>query len=156
MKKLHKDRFFLVIALGLLLLTLASCAQPSTVSQPPSTEPVESQPIQPSATPVSVAPTAEPTKTTIDLAALKDLDYQLAILAETLPETNGRFKLSNGVFEKSSENPPVRVSINLVQNAAGDLNGDGIEDAAVILAVNTGGSGTFIHLVGVLEMPCWP
>jgi hypothetical protein len=35
--------------------------------------------------------------------------------------------------------------------AFGDLNGDGIDDAAVILATNTGGSGTFIYLNAVLN-----
>lgn len=150
--KFHKAKFlFLFIAMSLLLLALASCAQPAPASQPAATGPAETQPVPATATPLTEIPTVPPAIAPIDLAALKDLDYRLGILAETMPETNGQFKLTDGVFEKSTENPPVRVSVHLVQNAAGDLNGDGSQDAAVILAVNTGGSGTFIHLVGVLD-----
>ncbi len=35
--------------------------------------------------------------------------------------------------------------------AYGDLNGDGVEDAAVLLASNSGGSGVFIYLAPVLD-----
>ena len=35
--------------------------------------------------------------------------------------------------------------------ASGDLNGDSLADAVVILAVNSGGSGTFFYLVVLLN-----
>jgi hypothetical protein len=35
--------------------------------------------------------------------------------------------------------------------AYGDLNGDGVEDAAVLLATNTGGSGVFVDLAAVCD-----
>jgi hypothetical protein len=34
--------------------------------------------------------------------------------------------------------------------ATGDLNGDGVPDAAVVLATNSGGSGVFIDLAAVV------
>ncbi len=40
--------------------------------------------------------------------------------------------------------------------ALGDLNGDGIEDAAAILINDPGGSGTFIYLAAVLAGPDGP
>ena len=46
-----------------------------------------------------------------------------------------------------------RVSAGIVNDtvAFGDLDGDGIADAAVIVFISGGGSGTFIHLVAVLD-----
>jgi hypothetical protein len=43
-----------------------------------------------------------------------------------------------------------RPTVTLTQVAAGDLNGDGEEDAAVVLAEDSGGSGTFIYLAAVV------
>jgi len=45
------------------------------------------------------------------------------------------------------------VSVNLVNGAFGDLNADGTPDAAAVLAVNTGGSGTFMLLLALSGSP---
>ena len=40
-------------------------------------------------------------------------------------------------------------TVNYLDSAEGDLNGDGIADAAVLLAINTGGTGRFVQLAAV-------
>ena len=45
----------------------------------------------------------------------------------------------------------LRPTVKLIQVAAGDLNGDGAEDAAVLLMENSGGSGSFVYLAAVVD-----
>ena len=59
----------------------------------------------------------------------------------------GTIQLSGGAYQDSAGGLDVRV----VQTATGDLDGDGRPDAAVVLASQTGGSGTFIDLFAVLD-----
>ncbi|MEB3175761.1 MAG: hypothetical protein VKN60_11355 [Cyanobacteriota bacterium] len=81
--------------------------------------------------PAQPAPAQETQNLT--LAALKNGTY-------TLPD-QGTFTLNNGSFSQGSLNlrliPPI---------ALGDVTQDGLAEAAVILALETGGSGTFIYL----------
>lgn len=61
---------------------------------------------------------------------------------------SGAVILSDGHFFDESQS----VSASLLELAAfGDLNRDDAEDAAVVLATNTGGSGVFIELFAVLN-----
>lgn len=80
---------------------------------------------------------------------LKDMRYQLDIIAESLPESDGLVQLTGGVFEQLYPGSATGVRVELLNSILGDLNGDGSEDAAAVLAVNTGGSGTFIYLVAI-------
>lgn len=57
--------------------------------------------------------------------------------------------LQNGAFTQRQPDDFLMVRLN--KDALGDLNGDGINDAAVVLATNTGGSGVFIILATVLN-----
>jgi hypothetical protein len=41
--------------------------------------------------------------------------------------------------------------LSLVTYAFGDINGDGLGDAAVLVALNTGGTGQFMYLTAVLN-----
>ncbi len=80
------------------------------------------------------------------LPALRNAEFTLPLLNDQ--ETT--FRLSNGVFD----NPAQGVHVQLIEDktAFGDLNGDGVNDAAAILAVSFGGSGTFIWVVPVLNV----
>ncbi len=58
-------------------------------------------------------------------------------------------RLTHGAYDSSDSLGPVRVRLG--KTAAGDLDGDRKRDAAVVLATNTGGSGTFMSVVAVLN-----
>ena len=86
--------------------------------------------------------------------ALTSFKDDLANAEYILDATNtGKAPLKDGYFEETSA--PDSVSINRVklneQKAFGDINGDGLEDAAVTLNVESGGSGTFTYLALVLN-----
>ncbi len=73
---------------------------------------------------------------------LKNAHYEL-------PD-DGPIQLTGGKFEKTfgaGASQVIRVDLQRV--VLGDLNGDGAQDAVVILAVNRGGSGTFVHMIVV-------
>lgn len=64
----------------------------------------------------------------------------------------GLIPLKDGTFEWSSQNANERITSHLLDPVAfGDLNDDGLQDAAVLLATNTGGSGTFVSLFVILD-----
>lgn len=73
----------------------------------------------------------------VSIQALKNATYQI-------PD-RGSVTLSNGQYQSAN------VTITLLDKpiAIGDLNQDKTDDAAVILAVQTGGSGTFMYLAAV-------
>ena len=62
-------------------------------------------------------------------------------------------RLKDGVFEEPAA--PGSASKNRVElrpeRVFGDLDGDGDEDAVVVLAVSRGGSGTFVYLASVMN-----
>jgi hypothetical protein len=59
----------------------------------------------------------------------------------------GTIQLSNGSYQDSAG----ALEVHLLQSATGDLDGDGRSDAAVVLASETGGTGTFVDLFVVLD-----
>jgi hypothetical protein len=61
---------------------------------------------------------------------------------------SGKVRLVNGTFEDRARRVMV---FFLPEYAAGDLDGDGTPDAAVLLSTTTGGSGTFQDLAVVLN-----
>ncbi len=64
---------------------------------------------------------------------------------------SGEVRLSAGAFSGAAGEDGTETTVTFGQEAAfGDLNGDGADDAAVTLATNTGGSGTFIELVALV------
>ncbi|MEB3160726.1 MAG: hypothetical protein VKL20_04625 [Synechocystis sp.] len=92
------------------------------------------------ATPMPVKTTLEMAQgsSQISLALLKNATYTIPDLGENTPR---EYTLNNGQYKEGS------TTITAMQPiAVGDVNQDGEADAAVILAVNTGGSGTFMYL----------
>jgi heat shock protein HslJ len=78
--------------------------------------------------------------------ALEDGVYQ-----SEWPE-DGVAQLTDGEYRKPVvEGSATELIIQLTDIALGDLDGDGIEDAAVILVTDPGGSGTFYDLAAVLN-----
>jgi hypothetical protein len=113
-------------------------AQATQVVSPPATHTPE--PVLPSVTPPGV-----------DEAMLANLAYKLEVIAQTLPDSGGTAVLADGHFEQGYQDAAGGVSVDLIRSAKSDLNGDGVEDGLALLAVNTGGSGTFIYLVAVIN-----
>ena len=81
-------------------------------------------------------------KTTVEIAQIPtqvSIEF-LKNATYTIPE-QGTYTLNQGSYESDN------VKVMMLQPIAlGDIDQDGDEDAAVILAVNTGGSGTFMYL----------
>ena len=146
-------RIFLVAGL------LMSCAvfSPAATPQPPASTDAPF----PFASPTSVATAPEePTlPAPTDAADPTDSPAVPAITEEMLayfvyqaPYTaDSRLPLVNGEYAFSQEDPPVRVYTRLMTSAFGDLNAVGVEDAVVVLATNTGGTGTFFDLIALLN-----
>ncbi|WP_340123794.1 META domain-containing protein [Methylobacter svalbardensis] len=64
----------------------------------------------------------------------------------------GAFQLVNGEYQHQyGEGRTQLRQIRLEKLAFGDLDSDGVTDAAVILALQSGGSGTFKYLVAILD-----
>lgn len=62
----------------------------------------------------------------------------------------GEFRLNKGMFvHQYGEGMTQRFQVTLEKAALGDLDRDGREDAAVVLAVQSGGSGTFRYLIAM-------
>ncbi len=65
---------------------------------------------------------------------------------------DGVAQLTDGEYRKSIvEGSATELIIRLTDIAFGDLDGDGVQDAAVILVTDPGGSGTFYDLAAVLN-----
>ncbi len=91
-------------------------------------------------TPDDVPPPETPTE--LSAAVLRSASYTSLYVEE------GEVLLDGGMFEDTAR----RVAAYFVpEYAVGDLDQDGVPDAAVVLATNTGGSGTFHDLAVVLN-----
>ncbi len=105
----------------------------------------------------SVVESTEPKGTTelktpevpvITVDQLKNAEYQLVA-----QNSHQRVKLVNGSYQNGNDPTSVDyVSVNLAELMAfGDLNGDGVSDAAVLLAENYGGTGVFVSVIAMLN-----
>lgn len=94
------------------------------------------------------APAAVESRLTLD--QLRNAEYRLPLLGDE--DTPIRFENGEGSIA-FGEGATERVYAGIVSDtvAFGDLDGDGIADAAVVVFISGGGSGTFIHLVAVLD-----
>ena len=123
--------------LEILLLTsivLTSCQQPQQSSTTaPAGEPAAAQP----ATTVEITATQSANDLTLD---------EIMNGTITVPQGQFVFHLINGVYDVASGDNTAHVKV-LPQSTLGDLNGDGKDEAAVLLSENYGGSGVFVSLI---------
>jgi hypothetical protein len=77
----------------------------------------------------------------LDDAAARSAEYRVGLGAVK------RVTLADGKFYDSTSH----LSVTLLQTLPGDLDGDQAEDAVVLLGSSAGASGTFSHLVPVLN-----
>ncbi len=121
------------LALFVLLLTLAlgACGRPAAVL-----------PIENTKTPAQ----AERELTSF-LAGLSNAEYPIDVTS------SGNAPLENGYYEESiAPDSATKITVQLDEEQdLGDLNGNEIEDAAVLLEADPGGSGTFTYLSTVLN-----
>ncbi|HEY5118799.1 MAG TPA: Gmad2 immunoglobulin-like domain-containing protein [Anaerolineales bacterium] len=99
------------------------------------------------ATPAPVLPTAtqaSPTISPLTANMLKNGTYKLPQLGQTVT-------LVNGKFDRDTPDSDIVHAALLNPLAFGDLNGDGAEDAAVLLSESSGGTGDWISVVVVLN-----
>ncbi len=91
------------------------------------------------ATSTATLETVEPAAPTVDAGLTEQLLRNMEYLA---PELGVSVKLVDGIFKGASQSVTM-----LAQFALGDLNGDQVNDAAILLAENGGGTGEFVSLV---------
>ena len=104
----------------------------------------------PSVQATTLPPTLEPVGTSVPSPVAFSED-ELKNASYTLPDI-GEVQLKDGHFEQKYGQGATQVNqVDFQQMAIGDLNKDGAPDVAVILAVNTGGSGVFIYMAVLLN-----
>ena len=65
----------------------------------------------------------------------------------------GAIQLVDGAYEDKYGDGATQVNqVGFLSAALGDLNTDAADDAAVVLWMNTGGSGTFIYLAAMVDV----
>jgi hypothetical protein len=116
--------------------------------------------------PTATAPSATPAQSSASDAEASDAVSETASLeAPTLTEEqlanapypvdltpSGIIPLENGEYsEPIVEGSASELVVTMGQVAYGDLNGDGVDDAAVILIADSGGTGTYSYLSPVLN-----
>lgn len=103
----------------------------------------------PFATPVPAAASvaASSAETNVLAEQLPNLTYPIDIVP------SGEVTLVDGTYsEPAAPGSATMITVQLgAQQAYGDLNGDGVDDAATTLVADPGGSGTFIYLSAVLD-----
>ena len=79
----------------------------------------------------------------------------VALVEYQTPTSQKTITLKDGKYENGSGADYVSATM-LPQFAFGDLNGDGIEDAAVLIGENDGGSGTFVCVYAIINQSRQP
>ncbi|GJM39722.1 MAG: hypothetical protein DHS20C20_00040 [Ardenticatenaceae bacterium] len=139
-----RTRSFLLIFLAF-LFSLVAC-NPADVDED-SLETETAVPTEPTKSPTET-PTEIPTETPLELTEelLNNMTYQ-GIYDEPVTLTKGLYE--GEPFEEGGASKPTVTLIPFT--AFGDLNNDGVNDAAVLLVENSGGTGYFVYLAAVLN-----
>jgi heat shock protein HslJ len=148
---IFKQHWFQQISLlfSILAILLTSCT-PAAV-KPTQTATIPTQPV--------TATKAAPTKVSQAKPSAVTPEEKQAIFSETvlqnllykLPDL-GEVQLKDGHFEEKYGEGITQVNqVGFLQSAQGDLNGDKVADAVVILWANTGGSGLYSYIVAVIN-----
>jgi hypothetical protein len=123
----------LLVPFLVLVLAVLSCGLPSSVTETPS--PVNAD------TPIVPPP---PAALTVDM--LRNGTWFAPTSGRTVTLVGGNYQ--SGSDPSAVDYLAVTMSI---QVAFGDLNYDGVEDAAILLNENMGGTGVFVSLIAVLN-----
>lgn len=151
----------LIWILSLVMLSVSACARPIaatgpdsiagveiTTTHPPTATPTRTHSTSPTldSTPVPTATaTPSPTPARLSLARLQNLSYPL------YSQEGWVVPLKAGVYDSDSEADfPMHVEIE-GPPLFGDVNGDGLEDAVVLLYTQAAASGQFNDLAFVLN-----
>jgi len=151
---MNRRPFFLLLALPLAIM---ACIIPS-VTGTPETSPIITTEAPGGTSPIpgtpsnAALPPTSPSGLTLD--SLRNATYDISEFFGS-PRT---ITLENGSFSNGSD-PAAVDYMSVVMGdlvAFGDLNYDGLSDAAVILAINTGGTGVFTYIASVLDISGTP
>ncbi len=132
---------------------------PAAVTPQASESPIKS--------PTAVAPTIPPTATSVRtavptlpqpavmptaIAELKNATYTIKDFAVDNGGSDSVTLVDGKYAYKDPTNPPnpSNYTVEYLTSATGDLNGDGVLDAAVILLANTSGTGAFFYLAAMV------
>ncbi len=137
----------LMLVLATLSCSIPGGGTPTVTSVPAPATPTPTALVTSTPTPVvSATPTSTPTGVAVPPLTpdmLRNGTYFAPFYARTVTLTNGSYTEGSGVTYYSVQ----MLSIY----ALGDLNGDGVADAAILLVENGGGSGQFESLVVVVN-----
>ena len=88
----------------------------------------------------------------LTLEALQNASYRVSLVPEGVRLSNGRFR------EAAEADSVATITVTLQDSltSVGDLDGDGVVDAAVVLIASGGGSGSFRELAAVLNQDGTP
>lgn len=132
------------ILFAMLVLLLIGCtpASPSGTADPADTAiPPESAFLTPA------PPTESPPIEGISAQQIRNADYQLGFT--DVPRT---VQFTNGVFQQGAAGSADFMEIRVTDFIAlGDLNGDGVNEAAALISENYGGTGVFVFLALYVE-----
>ena len=134
-KRRYQSNFLLLLA-----IFLSGCSSASSSPTPDSviSSPVATEAAQPTESPTLAAPTAAPDY----IAKIRNAEYQLS-----LTDSLQIVQLTDGKYEQGVAGSTDFISVSVTDFVArGDLNGDGKNEFAALVAENSGGSGVFVFL----------